>query len=183
MRGADDALRLRHRGRGIVDRAGDAEVHDLDHALLGNHDVAGLDVAVDDAHAVRVFERVEHAHHHLLGVALAQRAIHLEDVTQGLALDVLHHQIRQMLDLAGFRGDGFLARIVDVHDVRVVHLRDGMGFTAETLKEDAVSGEIGAHDLDGDGTPQTRVGRHMHFGPCRHGRRVGRADNGPRPER
>ena len=39
-------------------------------------------------------------------------------------------------------------------------MRDGMGFTAETLKEDAVSGEIGAHDLDGDGTPQTRVGRH-----------------------
>ena len=164
LRGADHALRLRHRGGGIVERAGDAEVHDLDHALLGNHDVAGLDVAVNDAHAVRILERVEHAHHHLFGVALAQSAVHLENVAQGLALDILHHQIRQMLGLAGFGGDDFLARIVDVHDVGIVHLRHGMGFATETLKEDLVVGEVGAHDLDRDGTSKTRIERHVHFG-------------------
>ena len=132
LRGADHALGLGHRGSGIVERAGDAEVHDLDHALLGDHDVAGLDVAVDDAHAMRVFERVEHAQHHLFGVALAERAVHLDDVTQGLALDVLHHQVRQTLGAAAFGDHGLLARVVDVHDVRVVHLRHGVRFAAET---------------------------------------------------
>ena len=164
LRGADHALRLRHRGCGIVERAGDAEVHDLDHALLGNHDVAGLDVTVDDAHAVRILERVEHTHHHLFGVALAQSAVHFENVAQGLALDILHHQIRQMLGLAGFGGDDFLTRIVDVHDVGIVHLRHGMGFATETLKEDLVVGEVGAHDLDRDGTSKTRIECHVHFG-------------------
>ena len=69
-----------------------------------------------------------------------------------------------MLGLAGFGGDDFLARIVDVYDVGVVHLRHGMGFATETLKEDLVVGEVGAHDLDRDGTSKTRIERHVHFG-------------------
>ena len=40
--GAHHALRLGHGGCGIVQSAGDAEVHDLDHALLGIMMLPGL---------------------------------------------------------------------------------------------------------------------------------------------
>ena len=58
---ADDGLGLGHRRVGVGHRAGDAEVHHLDRAVVGDHDVRGLDVAVDDAVAVAVAERVEDA--------------------------------------------------------------------------------------------------------------------------
>ena len=164
LRGADHALGLGHRRSGVVERAGDAEVHDLDHALLGDHDVAGLDVAVDDAHVMRVFERVEHAEHHLFGVSLAERAVRLDHVTQRLALDELHHQVRQPLRAAAVGHHGLLAGVVDVDDVRVVHLRHGVRFAAESGQEDLVVGQVGAHDLDRHRTSQARVQCHAHFG-------------------
>ena len=119
---------------------------------------------MDHTHTVRVLQCVQHTHHHLFGVALAECTVHLDDVAQGLTLHVLHHQIRQMLGLTGFGGDDLFARIVDVHDVRIVHLRHGMRLAAEAGEEDLVIGEIGAHDLHGHGTTQTRIKRHMHFG-------------------
>ena len=61
LRGADHRRRLRHRRRRVRQRAGDAEVHDLDVAGRREHDVGRLDVPVDDARAVAVLERVEHA--------------------------------------------------------------------------------------------------------------------------
>ena len=164
LRGADHALGLRHRGRGVVKRTGDAEVHDLDHALLGNHDVSRLDVSVNHTHAMRILECVQYADHHLLGVTLAQGAVHLENIAQSLPLDILHDQIWQMFDLAALSGHDLLSRIVDVHDVRVVHLRHGVSFTAETLKEDGVVGKIGAHDLDCHSTPETCVMGHVDLG-------------------
>src|SRR6202008_4125761 len=47
--GADHGAGLRHRGRAAGQGPGDAEVHDLDLAVLVQHHVAGLDVPVDDA--------------------------------------------------------------------------------------------------------------------------------------
>ena len=162
--GAHHALRLGHGGCGIVQSAGDAEVHDLDHALLGNHDVAGLDIAVDNAHAMRIVERVKHAQHHLFAVALAECAVELDDVAQGLALDVFHDDVRQTLGITAFGRNQFFARIVDVHDVRVVHLGHGVCFAAETGQEDVVVGQIGAHDFHGHGTAQTGVKSHVDLG-------------------
>ncbi len=61
LRGPDHLGGLRHRGLGVGDGAGDAEVHHLDLALQVQHDVAGLDVAVHDAGPVAVVQRAEHA--------------------------------------------------------------------------------------------------------------------------
>src|SRR4051794_21944467 len=53
---SDDSSRLRH-GRGRARHGtGDAEVHDLDVALWRQHHVAGFDVAMHDAGAVRLVE-------------------------------------------------------------------------------------------------------------------------------
>ena len=54
--GADDRACFRHLARA---GAGDSEVHDLDAAVGRDDDVVRLDVAVDDAVAVRVVERGE----------------------------------------------------------------------------------------------------------------------------
>ncbi len=164
LRGSHHALRLGHGGDGIIQRAGDAEIHHLHGTLIGDHDVRGLDIAVDHTHAVRILQRAQHAQHHLRGVALRQRAVHMDDVTQGLTLHILHHQVRQPFGLAVLVGDYLLAGIVDVHDIRVVHLGDGMRFTAEARQEDLIVRQIGAHNLNGDRAAETGVKADMHFG-------------------
>ena len=58
LRGADDCGGLRHGGGGVIQCAGDAEVHHLHLAGVGDHDVGGFDVAVDDAGVVAGLERV-----------------------------------------------------------------------------------------------------------------------------
>src|SRR5690606_18065126 len=54
LRRTDDLRRLRHSGRGVGHCPGDAEVHHLDVAVTGQHDVRRLDVAVNDATPVAV---------------------------------------------------------------------------------------------------------------------------------
>ena len=55
-RGADDQPRLRDAAP--VHAEGEAEVAELRHAVLGEEDVGGLQVAVHDAARVRVLERL-----------------------------------------------------------------------------------------------------------------------------
>ena len=119
---------------------------------------------MDDAHAVRIFERVEHADHHMLGVGDAQRAVRLDDVAQRLPLHILHDQVWQVFGLPVVERDHLFARIVDVHDVRVVHLGHGMRLTAEAGEEDLVMCEVGAHDLDGNGATQACIECDVHLG-------------------
>ena len=68
----------------------EAEVEDLDQAALGPHQVRALDVAVDDAAAVRFVERVGHLQADLDDFANRQRPLR-DPRRQQLALDVLHH--------------------------------------------------------------------------------------------
>nr|POE88384.1 hypothetical protein CFP56_11613 [Quercus suber] len=74
--------------------AADAEVAELDLALAREQDVAGLDVAVDDAVAVEVGEAVEHPLRHLAQHLLARPATELLDLAidrvQTAALAELH---------------------------------------------------------------------------------------------
>ena len=54
---AHDRIGLRHGRLGIGDCASNAEVHDLDLTLGGQHDISGLDIAVHEASRMRVLER------------------------------------------------------------------------------------------------------------------------------
>jgi hypothetical protein len=87
--------RSRHRGllRGLrvvqLGQLGEAEVEDLDVAVLRDHDVVGLEVAVLDPCRVRLGERVGHLHGDL--ERLARRELPAgQQVAQRAALDQLH---------------------------------------------------------------------------------------------
>ena len=73
-------------------RAGQAEVGDLDRAVVVDDDVLGLDVAVDQALGVRLGERLQHRLEHVEGGPGREQALLAQDVAQGLAGDVLHRQ-------------------------------------------------------------------------------------------
>ena len=155
LRRADDGLGLGHRRVGVGHRAGDAEVHDLDGAVVGDHDVRGLDVAVDDAVAVAVGEGVEDPLGDAEGLGRRQRAALGEDLAQGPAVDVLHDD-EGHLDLgAPALDEGVLAVVVDGDDGGVVEPGGRLGLAPEPGDERLVAGEVAAEHLDGDLPPQT----------------------------
>ena len=161
LRGADDRRGLGHRV-GVAHRPGDAEVHDLDVAARRQHDVAGLDVAVDDPRTVAVVQRREHARGDLqrpLGEDLATLA---QDVAQRPAGDELHDDVG--LGDAGPVGGGLLAGVVDGDDRGVVERRRGLRLAAEPGLERRVAGEVGAQPLDRDDAAEPRVVALAHLG-------------------
>jgi hypothetical protein len=96
-----------------LERLRDAEVHDLDGAVVGDADVGGLDVAMDDLPLVRVVEPVGNRHEDL----------DLPDHGDGLGpLDLLVEVLagQELLDDVG---DVVLdSEVVDRRDVPVVEI-------------------------------------------------------------
>ena len=144
-------------GRGdrlVADRAGDAEVGDLHRAVLGEHDVARLHVAVDEQVLVRVGERTADVRGDLQPAVLGQPA-GVERLLQGPAADALHDDERLVAvdtgvehdDEVGVREPGDVARLV-----------------AEAGGEGGVLAEPLAQHLDGDLTIEQPVARREHLG-------------------
>ena len=159
LRGADHRGGLRHRGRRIIQGAGDAEVHDLHLAGVGQHNVGRLDIAVDDPGLVGRLQGIRHRLEHARGFFDRHGAILTDDVAQGAALHVLHDDIghHQAVDV-------LFTRVEDGNDVRVVELAGILGLAAESLAEVDVARHVGAQHLDGDGAPQNGVLGFVHLG-------------------
>ncbi len=164
LRGADHHAGLGHRGDPALQRAGDAEVHDLDVALAVEHDVPGLDVTVHQAHVVRGLQRVQHTDgdpQRLLDRHRAVLADRLVDgVPQALAVDQLHHDVRR----AGAVLGDVLAAVVDGDDVRVLQPGHRLGLAAEPLLERVVPAQLGVHALQRDLPVQHAVVREVDRG-------------------
>ncbi len=129
-------------------RLREAEVEQL-HAGLRQHDVAGLQVAVDDPLAVRLVERVGDLRavaQHLLGRQRALRQARRER----LAFEKLHDQV---VDLA------LASDVVKSADVRVGQRRDRLRLALEALAQLRVVRERRGQDLDRDGAAEARVPR------------------------
>src|SRR6185295_5236122 len=107
--------------------ASQAEIHyanpDLAALLARHHDVFRLDVAVDHASRVTVFERVGHLDSEVEDVAQQQRAVSNKAAQVGPLHDRHHKEERAFV----------LAEIVDRDDRRVIHLRDQLSLSLEAL--------------------------------------------------
>ena len=55
---------------------------------------------MDYSHAVRIIKRIQYADHYLLNILRAQRAIDLNDIPEGLPLDIFHNDIRDLYRVA-----------------------------------------------------------------------------------
>ena len=110
---------------------GQSEIEQLD-AGARDQNVAGLEVAMHDAFAMRGVERVGDLH------GVLQRARERQRTGELGALDVLHHQV------VG-------ADIVERADIGVIERCHGAGFTLEAVAE------FGGGDFDGDGAVEARI--------------------------
>ena len=112
--------------------------------------VAGLHVAVDHAGAVGVVEPVAGVAHDPDGVLDVELAVLAQQVGARRPLDVLHDDVVAVRGLV-------LARVEDLHDVRVLQPRRGERLAAEARDERLVLGQVLGQQLHRDGPLEHRV--------------------------
>ena len=121
---------------GVVrpEKAGDPEVEEASDLSARQHDVLGLDVAVEDAGRVGVVERLEQGtrHHECLGQRKRATA---QAVPEGLARNVLHREERDPVGLAG---------LVERRDRGMLEAGAGFGFAPKPRRQ------LGRHGLGDD---------------------------------
>ncbi len=143
--GADDGAGLGH----LADPGpGDAEVRHLQAPVRVGHHVVRLDVAVDDALAMREAERAEHLAGELDRVADRERPAGDDELLQAPPVEVLHR------DVVGALG---LAPVVDRDDVRVREAGGVLRLAAEALDERLVVRVAVVQDLDRNPAPELLV--------------------------
>ncbi len=132
----------------LVERSGDPEVGDLGRALLVDEHVLGLDVAVDDVTGMGGAERARDLDPVGDGLGDRQPAHPADPLLERLALDVLEHDVRPALVLAG---------VDHADDVGMRELGDGSGLAAEALELVGVGRDLAVHQLDRDLSLERRV--------------------------
>ena len=137
-----------------VDRPSDAEVGDLDAAIRRDHQVAGLDVAVDDAEAVSGAQRLGRLVEDRNGALDVRRVRLRQQVGQRLTVDQLHHEKRDQLIVVDVFGI-----VVDVGDAGVRQAGGETRLGSEAEPKGVGVGEIGAEDLDRHRVLQDPIGR------------------------
>ena len=125
-----------------VGQAGDAEIGDLHVVTRLDHDVGGLDVAMDDAMAVGEVERLRDLR------SQGGRAVHRQSprrvqlAVQAHAVDELHGQVAHPIELAD---------VVDGHDVGVLEPGGDHGFALEAVHEIGLAEPGRGQALQADG--------------------------------
>ena len=112
-----------------------------------------------DAVPVREVQRGADVRDDLHGPPGLQRALLLQHVAQGVAVDVLHDDVRNRAGLTpGFAG------VVHRDDRRVVQRGRVLRLTAESGLEGRVAGEVGTEHLDGHVPAKSQVAATVHLG-------------------
>ena len=127
----------------------ETEVEDLHEAVLRDHDVLGLQVAVDDAGLVRLREAARDLHREIERLLDGQRSA-VDEVAQRPAVDELHREIRRGTGLADFE---------DRDDVRMIQRGRGARLERETREAFLVREEVFRQDLQRDLAAEPRVRR------------------------
>lgn len=123
----------------LAEQAGDAEVGELDRAVVGDQQVGGLDVAVDHAAIVGVLQRGADCDAHFGRFAPVEVPAGQQFVLQAASVDVFH-RVEQPPFL--------LAESEQTDDVRMVQLAKRFDFHFESLAEPRIVVEAGRQDLD-----------------------------------
>ena len=126
---------------------GQAEVQDLHPTVAGDHDVLGLEVAVDDARVVGLGQPARRLRRELQGAPRHQRAF-AQELAQRLSLHQLHRDVADAV-----RG----ADLVDRHDVGVVEGRGRARLLLEARQPVRIPGGRAAEHLDRDRAPEREV--------------------------
>ena len=119
---------------------GDAEIGEFGVAAGIDHDIGRLDVALDDARLVREVERIEQLGHEAEYRREVERVLGVEVVLELLALDVLHHDVREI---------AFGAEVVHLHDMGMIEPRYGAHFALEAHRILARGGPVERARKDG----------------------------------
>ena len=144
------------------DLLGEAEVGDLGAAVLVQQDVAGLEVAVNDAALVGVGHRFGHRHDQLGGFPGRQRPS-LDPVGEAAAFDVAHREVVLAVIFADLK---------DRYDAGVIELGSRLGFALEAL-DVLIRGQLPRQDhLERDNPVQAASGGLCKRCPCRRGQCV-----------
>jgi hypothetical protein len=127
---------------------GQAEIEDLQQPVRRDHQVLGLEVAMDDPGAMRLGQTVRELGAQVEHFAEGQ-GTRPEPPPQRLPLDALHDDVVRPGHVGG------RAHVVDVHDVRMIEGGGRACLAVEPLQELRV--RAGAQDLDGDGPAEPGV--------------------------
>lgn len=146
------------------------EVEDLGVAALRDEDVGGLDIAMNDALAVRRVERVGDLHAQIADLTRRQR-LGGDEMLERLPLQPLHdHEVPAVVG----------ADVVDGADVRVVQRRGGARLALKALDRLRIGGQFLRKDLQRDTAAETGIFGFIHRHPCRR-RQAARVCGSARP--
>ena len=127
---------------------GEAEVqhlHGVPAPAVGlEPDIVGLQVAVQDPRAMRLFERRPRLVQDVGHPGHGELCVVAQHVGERAAVEVLHHEVRHASAL-GLR----VAEVGDIHDVRVTQPAAGAGLALEAGEEVGPVGQVGHDHLEG----------------------------------
>src|SRR5579883_3052471 len=127
--------------------ARDPEIHDLDDAAVGDHQVRRLDVAMNDPQTVGMGEPVKGLRENRKALAHGQMVPVREQLLEGAAADQLHHH----------EGPLPFDVFVEGGDVGVVEIGEPLRFAVKAGEELAVAAQFRAQHLDRHLPPENRI--------------------------
>jgi hypothetical protein len=127
-----------------VGRSRDPEIDDFGapHVALGNDDVVGRDIAMDDSPVVRRLQAGGQPLHQRTGRLERERTVVAQNIVQRAAVDEFHGQVRPLQN----RFDG---EHVVTDDGVVLEIVQGGGFLAKQGERRFVFDQFSQHHLDG----------------------------------
>ena len=132
---------------GIAIDFGEAEIEQLGLAALGDENIRGLDIAVNDAFGVRGFERVGDLDAEIEKLLGLERAA-FDAMLERFAFEQLHGDERLAIVLANF---------VNRADVRMIQAGGGARFALESLEGLLILGHCLRQKFQRHQPPQFRV--------------------------
>ena len=145
---ADKRAGLRHACH--LERPGNSKIHDGDAPFYVHHDVLRLQVAVNDALAVRCIQGAADLRDDFAGLIRGELALFAKDGLQVASFDEVHGD---ELDAIGF------AKIENANDVFVRDLPGQDQFVLETGENVGPAGEFGTNDFQRDETIDFAISR------------------------